>query len=99
MKRFAEQRWIRVARGMSKAGELNFVDISGKIPIKLVKLDIAVKTYKCSKNFRRIFNDTLRYGGKMCKKEENSEMFYTFRLFHAICQNRIPINKSIILTI
>lgn len=69
MKRFAEQRWIRVARGMSKDG----VKLSDEIPIKLAKLDTAVKTYLNVKNLQRTFNDTSRYDGnfeKVYRKED-----------------------------
>lgn len=82
-----------VLREECRKVELNFAGILDEILIKLAKLDTAVKTYKRSKNLRRIFNDMLRYDGnfeKVYRKEDTqkSKTFYvTLILYNLSKQN------------
>lgn len=63
-----------VSREECRKVELNFAGISDEIPIKLAKLDTAVKTYEC-KNLRRMFNNTLRYDGNKSMQYAEKKVF------------------------
>jgi len=66
-----------VSREECRRIELNFSSISDEIPIKLAKLDTAVKTYKRNKKSQRVLNShnmtiiwLCNFFGKVCEKKD-----------------------------
>lgn len=89
-----------VSREECRKVELNFVGISDEIPIKLAKLDTAVKTYKRRKNLWRTLNDSLQYDSNLDKyvekrKAQEFKTFYITFILYDLSEQDTLIDQSI----